>query len=293
MDNCILNMPEAFELFLHSCRSEFCRLIGASGVIVHAQAVRHDGRCGIQQATRPADVVARGTRGDKKWLGAAHLMQIAGKLAIEATIVIRPHTAAATPTLIAHAPILHAEWIGGTIGCALVAELAAAGIIAIFDPVTHFRGRPGADITGQIRLCSDQPTEPDELMRAKAIVLDVVAPTDVHALGTLFPWPNAFAPVIVVSIATARPAQYWHAQRLQILNGALAIAMDIRDGRILAHPQSTIDTGTQVLGKLAMQKRTHNALFLLRANEKLLFAFGCSPQPARHGYHRRCHAGRC
>jgi len=90
-------------------------------------------------------------------------------------------------------------------------------------------------------------------MRAKRIVLGVVAPVDVDGLGALVVGTDAVAPVVVVGETAAGPAEDGDADLFQPFDGLAAVAVDIGDGRLLADPQAAIGAGTEVLGKVAME----------------------------------------
>src|ERR1019366_2663384 len=89
----------------------------------------------------------------------------------------------------------------------------------------------------QVRLGADQAAELDELVGAKAVVLGVHSPVEVHVLGAPGVRADAVAPMIVVGEAAAGPAQHGD-ESLEIIHGLLAMAVDIGDFRVLAHPKT-------------------------------------------------------
>src|SRR5262249_42919343 len=106
-----------------------------------------------------------------------------------------------------HTPVPHPKRFGRPIGGALTGQCAAGWIVAVFHPVTHFRGRARTDVGGEVGLGIDQAAELDELVSAEAIVFDVTAPVDVDALQTFLRSSDAVAPVIVIGETAAGPAK--------------------------------------------------------------------------------------
>ena len=84
-------------------------------------------------------------------------------------------------------------------------------------------------------------------MRTEGVVLDRAAPVVVSQRGTLVLRTDTVHPVVVVGKTAAWPAQHGHLQSLQRLKNVLAIALDVRNLRVLAHPEAAIDTGAEVL----------------------------------------------
>src|SRR5208337_2450241 len=103
-------------------------------------------------------------------------------------------------------------------------------------------------------------------MRAKASVLDIAAPMNVDALGTLGGGADAISAVIVVGETAAGPAQDRNAKDLKILDCLFAVAVDVGNARVLADPQSAIHTGAEVLDKVAMKFRPHDSNLRIGAN---------------------------
>src|SRR6266849_6038981 len=107
-------------------------------------------------------------------------------------------------------------------------------------------------------------------MGAKATVFDIASPVDIHAPGALINGADAIAPMIVVGVTSARPPEYGNAKFPKRFNGLLAIALDVGNWRFLADPQTTVDAGPEMLGKMAVKLRTHDANLRVRAHDKLL-----------------------
>src|SRR5882762_6278072 len=90
-------------------------------------------------------------------------------------------------------------------------------------------------------------------MRTKTIVLNITTPMDVDPFRSLRVRPDTVTPVVIVGKTTARPAQDRDAQLAKIFNSEFPVAVDVRDRRVLAHPQSAINTRAKMLGKVSMK----------------------------------------
>src|SRR5690242_3202179 len=146
------------------------------------------------------------------------------------------HPSAATPGFVAHAPVSDAKRLSRTVLDAFFGERASRRHVAILDPVAHFLRRAAAHVSGEVWFRANETAETDEFVRAEAAVLHVAAPVNVDALGSRFGGSDAVAPVIVVRVAAAGPAQNRDAQFFQILDRLAAIAVDIRNWRIFPDP---------------------------------------------------------
>ncbi len=258
------------------------RVEGAAFVEMHGKAAGHGAARGqrIEETARPSDVVAVGAAAHQVDAGlagdAAHVAARADQVAERRVVPelgrggFRLEVAAATPQLIADAPVFHAERLGRSIGGAFVGKRAALGVIAVFDPVLKFLRRPGSHVGGEVRLGADQFAEADEFVRAEAVVLGVMSPVDVHAPRPLCRRTDAVAPVIIVGETASRPAQHGHAELLQIIHRRLAVAIDVRDRRILPHPNAAIGAAAQMLGEVRMQLGTDGRDLFGGVNGRLL-----------------------
>src|SRR2546426_135393 len=92
-------------------------------------------------------------------------------------------------------------------------------------------------------------------MRPEAVVLGVVSPMDVDGARPLGSRTDAVAPVIIIGKAAARPSQHGYADGFQVVHSLLAVAIDIRDARIPADPQASVNAGAEVLGEMTVQLR--------------------------------------
>ncbi len=85
-----------------------------------------------------------------------------------------------------------------------------------------------------------------------AFVSSTRAPGRVDLHRPLVARADAFAPVIFIREAAARPTHHRHFQFLQRLDDVVAIAARVRNLRVLADPDSLVDAVAQVLRELAI-----------------------------------------
>src|SRR5437867_1861737 len=107
-------------------------------------------------------------------------------------------------------------------------------------------------------------------MRAEAPVFNVAAPMDIHALGPLLNRTDAVTPMIIVGITASRPSQNGYAEFPEVIHCLLAIAVDVGNWRFLADPQTTVDTGAEMLGKMTMKFGANEGNLCASADHKLL-----------------------
>jgi len=162
---------------------------------------------------------------------------------------------AAAPVFIADAPILHAEGFGRAVGGAFLGERAAAGKVAVFDPIAHLARRAAAEIPGEVRFGADEAAELQEFVRAELVGFDGVAPPDVDAARPARARADAVAPVVVVGEAAARPAQHRHADFLQRVDDVLADAAEVGDLGVFSDADAVVDARPKMLGKMPVQER--------------------------------------
>src|SRR5437588_12493395 len=127
----------------------------------------------------------------------------------------------------------------------------------------------------QDMVLANQPAQANEFVRPKTSILHVTAPMNVDALRPRFERTDAIAPVVVVRIATARPAQYRDAQFLQVIDGLPTISVDIRNRRVSSDPQTAVHARAKMLRKLPLKFRPHRDDFFTRTHDNLARC-GCS-----------------
>ena len=167
-------------------------------------------------------------------------------------VVVRRHFAAAAPVLVANADERHLPRLVAAVGAALLRQGVVTRRGHVLDPLAHL-GRVGrADIHRDIWIGADLFGEVHELVGAEGVGLGRAAPPVVLARGTLVARTDAVAPVVLVSKAAARPADYGRLDRLQRADDVAAHAPDIGDLGVRADPDAVIDAGAQMFGKLTV-----------------------------------------
>ncbi len=90
-------------------------------------------------------------------------------------------------------------------------------------------------------------------MRAETAVLNVTSPMNVHSLGALLQRRDAVAPVVIVGITSARPAQHRHTKLFEVLDSLLPVSINIGNGRFLPDPQTAIHASPQMLREMSVK----------------------------------------
>ena len=103
-------------------------------------------------------------------------------------------------------------------------------------------------------------------MRPKAIVFYGSAPIVIHQLRAVLARPDTIAPMVFIGETPARPTQNGNFQLLQRIQYIVAVALRIRNIRILADPEAAIDATTEMLGKLSVNFFWNDLFPLLGVN---------------------------
>src|SRR5512146_2068349 len=107
-------------------------------------------------------------------------------------------------------------------------------------------------------------------MRSEAVVLNVTAPVDVHALRPALPRADAVTPVVVVGEAATGPAQHRDTQFLEVIERLLAVAVDVGNAGLRPDPQASVHARSQMLGEVAVELRLDRADLVVGAQEYAL-----------------------
>src|SRR2546430_17543864 len=86
-------------------------------------------------------------------------------------------------------------------------------------------------------------------MGAEAPIFNVATPMDIHSLGPLLKRTDAVPPMIIVGVTASGPSQNRYTKFAEVIHCLLAVAVDVGNWRFLADPQTTVDTGAEMLGK--------------------------------------------
>src|SRR5262249_61229458 len=119
----------------------------------------------------------------------------------------------------------------------------------VLQPLSRFLRCTGADVDREIRLGADLVEEVHELVRPERVRLDHAAPVGIERL-----WPmraDAFAPVVFVREAAARPANVRRLYRLQRGDAVVADTPRIRNWGTRPDPYALVNAVAEVLGELA------------------------------------------
>jgi hypothetical protein len=77
--------------------------------------------------------------------------------------------------------------------------------------------------------------------------------------------------VVVIREAAAGPAQHGNTQRLEVVHGRLAVAIDVRDLGVATYPQAPVCARTKVLREVAVQFRADDTDLGVGVDRYLLF----------------------
>src|SRR5262249_34524184 len=111
--NCLLDPGVDRKLVIGVFGSKFGRAIATSGVVVHGKALGLSSPQSVHKAARPTEIVSGGTAGNKKWLGPSKFAAVHREVAIESRVFFGLHISAASPTLVAHAPVTNMKRLRG------------------------------------------------------------------------------------------------------------------------------------------------------------------------------------
>src|ERR1700685_4162332 len=186
-----------------------------------------------------------------------------GEPAIQRAIVFRRELAAASPALVPHSPVPHAEWIAVAVGGSLVCQGRAAGRrVAVFDPLLELLGRTGAHVGRHVRFDVAQPAEMHELMQAEKVRLRVLPPA-AETARALRAGTDSVAPMVFVRKAAARPADDDATQPPHVLDEGTANPVNVGDLRVGADPDAVVNDAAQMFGELAVEGGFNRARWLV------------------------------
>ena len=97
-------------------------------------------------------------------------------------------------------------------------------------------------------------------MCAETVVFDSAAPVVIHHFRTILFGTDTVHPVIFVGKAAARPAKNGNLEVFQGIEYVGTVTFDIGYIGVLAHPKASVDTSTQMFGKLAVNFFGNNLL---------------------------------
>ena len=161
---------------------------------------------------------------------------------IEVGIVFGKHASAATPALITYTEELYLPCLVATV---LTTELCHGSVAItghIFHPLGELLNSAATYVAADVRLATEHLTEIKELVSTEGVVLDGASPVVVLHLGTLLLRTDTVHPVILVGEAATWPTENRNLEGLEGVEHILAITVDVGYLRVLAYPETTIDT---------------------------------------------------
>ena len=271
--------PVVFVVVVDKCRA-LRAVPTAHGVVVQRHAV-HLLSHAVHQHARPVVVVVGSTRCNLVELVAVVVAAVGLIAAIEVGVVFRAHVSAAAPRFVSYAEVFHLPCLVASVLAAQLSHWRVAVARHVFHPFGHLFDRAATNVTADVGLAADEFAEVQELVRTEGVVLDGAAPVVVLHFGTLRIRADSIAPVVFVGEASAWPAQHGNLQVLQRFQYVVAIALRVGDWRILAYPQTSINTCAEVFGKLSVDFLVDCLRGIVGTN-----AHGCILGTCRCGHHR-------
>ena len=197
-------------------------------------------------------VVIMRAAGDAVQLVVAVVAGVQAVLAVLVGVILRRHTAAAAPVLVADPEVLELPRLAAAVALAQVAHRAFAVKGDILNPLRHLLHGAAAHVAADIRFAPQLLAQFHKLVRAEVVILDHAAPMGVDHRRALLIRANAVHPVILIGKTAAGPAQDRHLDFLQRLDHILANAVLVRDAGIFAHPVAFIDAASQMFGEVTV-----------------------------------------
>ena len=177
---------------------------------------------------------------------------VGGIASVEVGVILRLHVATASPTLVAHAEELHLPCLFASVLPAQFRHRGVAVARHVLHPFGKFLHRAAAHVAADVGFASEHLAEVEEFVRTEGVVLNGSAPVVVLHLGSLAARTYAVHPVILVGKAATGPSEHRHMQVLECAEHILAVAVDVGNRRVFAHPQTAVDARTEMFGKLSV-----------------------------------------
>ena len=187
--------------------------------------------------------------------------------AVKICIIFRGHIAAAAPVFIANAKVVHLPRLFASVFAAQVGHGRYPVKGHVLYPFRHFLHSAAAHVAIDIGLTAKLLTKLHEFMGTKAVVLQDAAPVGVDHFFAAFFGANAVLPVIFVSKASARPAEYRDFHIPKSLNNIVSHTIFVGNFRIFPYIKSLVNTSAKVLGKVTIDVFTDPAQHLIFVNE--------------------------
>ncbi len=165
------------------------------------------------------------------------------------------HVAATAPVLVADTPEADVEGLGRTVRGTLAAKAGVDGRIAVLDPVAEFLWGAAANVAGEVGLGAKHGAETEEFLGAETVgILDLEAARHAEAGRTRRGGADAVAPVVVVGVASAGPAEHGDREGLEGFDDVGAEAIEVGNiGLIRPDPEAVVAAASEVFGEVAVE----------------------------------------
>src|SRR6266567_314186 len=125
MNDGLLHLCIRCELLVHVLDRKVCGEVRATRIVMHGHTLGPLPAEAVHEPARPSGIVARRATRDQEEFRAPEIATIHCEIAVESRIFFGTHVAAAAPAFIAHSPVTNAEWLGRSVGRALLRKCAA------------------------------------------------------------------------------------------------------------------------------------------------------------------------
>ena len=153
--------------------------------------------------------------------------------------------------------------------------------VYVFYPFCQFFYSTTTYVSADIRFSTQHFAEVEELMCTETVVFNCTSPVIVYHFGAVLFRTDTVHPVIFIGKTATRPTKYGNLEFFQCIEYVGTITFDIGNIRIFSYPKSTINTGAQMFGKLAVNFFGNNlcALVGMKRDRCTLLCgqrYGCS-----------------
>ena len=267
-------------VFVELCGCSFTSAPAGYGVIMERESV-HTSTYAVHQDFSPVIIVIACTTGNLKQMVAVVVAAVGGVTAIQISVIFRTHASAASPTFVTYTEVFHFPCFVTTVLAAKSCHRRISFGSHVFYPFCQFFYSTTTYVSADIRFSTQHFAEVEELMCTETVVFNCTSPVIVYHFGAVLFRTDTVHPVIFIGKAATRPTKYGNLKFFQCIEYVGTITFDIGNIRIFSYPKSTIDTGAQMFGKLAVDFFGNNlcALVGMKRDRCTLLCgqrYGCS-----------------
>ena len=253
-------------IFIVELRSRtFASTPSKHSIIVQRKSV-HAMTYVFHQHFSPVIVIIAGTAGNLEQTVAIVVTAISRITAIQIGIVFRTHATSASPAFISHSEVFYFPRFFTSVFQTQFCHRASLFRSHIFYPLGHFFHAAATYVSADIRFTAQHFAQVQEFVCSEAVIFYGSSPVVVDHTRTFFTRTNTVHPMVFIGKASSRPAEYRHFQVFQCFEHIFTITFNIRYGRIFSYPKTSIDTCTEVFGKLTINFLIDDLFSLLRMN---------------------------